>query len=28
HCQASELGGACFCFSWPVYHQLPNFTSA
>lgn len=25
---ASELGGACFCFSWPVYHQLPNFTSA
>jgi len=28
HCQASGLGGACFCFSWPVYHQLPNFTSA
>ncbi|WP_440589322.1 hypothetical protein, partial [Klebsiella pneumoniae] len=21
-------GGARFCFSWPVYHQLPDFTSA
>ncbi|MGF0746050.1 hypothetical protein ACQR7Q_24730, partial [Klebsiella pneumoniae] len=20
--------GARFCFSWPVYHQLPDFTSA
>lgn len=28
HCEASSLGGACFCFSWPVYHQLPDFTSA
>lgn len=28
HCEASALGGACFCFSWPIYHQLPNFTSA
>ncbi len=26
-CEAS-LGGARFCFSWPVYHQLPDFTSA
>ncbi|MDN7212238.1 hypothetical protein QVL81_16455, partial [Klebsiella pneumoniae] len=24
----SPLGGARFCFSWPVYHQLPDFTSA
>lgn len=28
HCEESALGGACFCFSWPVYHQLPSFTSA
>ena len=27
-CEASPLGGARFCFSWPVYHQLPDFTSA
>jgi hypothetical protein len=26
HCEASSLGGARFCFSWPVYHQLPDFT--
>ncbi|CDL21561.1 Sensory histidine kinase in two-component regulatory system with RstA [Klebsiella pneumoniae IS53] len=24
-CEASPLGGARFCFSWPVYHQLPDF---
>lgn len=22
-CEASQLGGARFCFSWPVYHALP-----
>ena len=22
HCEASELGGARFCFSWPVYHNI------
>lgn len=22
HCGESELGGACFCFSWPVYHNI------
>ena len=22
-CEESELGGARFCFSWPVYHLLP-----
>mgnify|MGYP000977949886 CR=1 FL=1 len=27
-CEASPLGSARFCFSWPVYHQLPDFTSA
>jgi two-component system sensor histidine kinase RstB len=21
-CDASELGGAKFCFSWPVYHHI------
>ena len=21
-CGESELGGACFCFSWPVYHNI------
>ncbi|MDO0510227.1 two-component sensor histidine kinase, partial [Escherichia coli] len=26
-CRTSPLGGACFSFSWPIYHQLPNFTS-
>jgi two-component system sensor histidine kinase RstB len=26
--RSSSLGGARFCFSWPVYHQLPDFTSA
>ena len=22
HCEESELGGARFCFSWPVYHNI------
>ncbi len=26
--RGQPLGGARFCFSWPVYHQLPDFTSA
>lgn len=27
-CDESSLGGAAFIFSWPIYHQLPAFTSA
>lgn len=27
HCEESA-GRSLFCFSWPVYHQLPSFTSA
>ena len=27
-CEESDLGGARFCFNWPVWHQLPSFTSA
>ncbi|HHK9914859.1 two-component system sensor histidine kinase RstB [uncultured Enterobacter sp.] len=23
HCEASELGGARFVFSWPIYHNIP-----
>jgi len=26
-CGASSLGGARFCFSWPIYHQLPNLSA-
>lgn len=22
-CEASELGGARFVFSWPIYHNIP-----
>jgi len=22
HCEDSQLGGARFCFSWPVYHNI------
>lgn len=28
HCEESPLSGACFSFSWPIYHPLPDFTSA
>ncbi|MCU7717457.1 hypothetical protein OEA27_22205, partial [Escherichia coli] len=24
----SELGGARFSFSWPLWHNIPQFTSA
>ncbi len=28
HCEESELGGARFCFSWPVYHNIPSLPVA
>ncbi|EOK1261709.1 hypothetical protein ACJZAG_005057, partial [Escherichia coli] len=27
-CDTSELGGARFSFSWPLWHNIPQFTSA
>ncbi|HBI6861706.1 TPA: two-component system sensor histidine kinase RstB [Enterobacter cloacae] len=27
-CEESELGGACFVFSWPIYHNIPLPVSA
>ncbi|NYZ52208.1 two-component sensor histidine kinase, partial [Escherichia coli] len=28
NCDTSELGGARFSFSWPLWHNIPQFTSA
>ena len=28
NCGTSELGGARFSFSWPLWHNIPQFTSA
>ncbi|MFV2693875.1 ATP-binding protein, partial [Escherichia coli] len=28
NCDTSELGGARFSFSWPLGHNIPQFTSA
>ena len=27
-CDESELGGARFCFSWPVWHNIPEISAA
>ncbi len=27
-CDTSELGGARFSFSWPLWHNIPQFSAA